>query len=158
MFVHYYTHVPVAMDDVEARLDEVRVHLEDMADAAYRDGEDLYAKVGPSQVPYAKRVRLEIGMPELRRAGLVYPLTWTASGAKALFPKLSANLVLSHVGRERTKLTLEGTYEPPLGPVGRVVDRVLLKNVAEATVQNWVDRIADSITTREGSSSPGATP
>lgn len=149
MFVHYYTHVPVAMDDVEARLDEVRVHLEDMADAAYRDGEDLCARVGPSEVGFAKRVHLDIGMPELRRIGLVYPLTWTASGAKALFPKLTANLVLSHVGRERTKLTLEGTYEPPLGPIGRAVDRVLLRNVAEATVQDWVDRIAVSITTRD---------
>ena len=146
MFLRYYTHVPVAIDDVEARLDEVRVHLEDMADAAYRDGEDLYANVGPSHVGYAKRVRLEIGMPELRRAGLVYPISWTASGARALFPKLTANLVLAHVGKERTKLTLEGTYDPPLGPIGRAVDRVLLSNVAEATVQDWVDRIAGSIT------------
>lgn len=149
MFVHYYTHVPVAMDDVEARLDEVRGHLEDMAGAAYRDGEDLFARVGPSQAGYAKRVRLEIGVPELRRAGLVYPLTWTASGARALFPKLTANLVLSHVGRVRTKLTLEGTYEPPLGPIGRAVDRVLLKNLAEATVQDWVDTIALAVTTRD---------
>lgn len=149
MFVHYYTHVSVGMDEVESHLDHVRGHLEDMADAAYRDGEDLYARVGPSHVGYAKRVRLEIGMPELRRAGLVYPLTWTASGARALFPKLTANLVISHVGRERTKLTLEGTYEPPLGPIGWAVDRVLLRNVAEATVQDWVDRIAVSVTTRE---------
>ncbi|HET9261024.1 MAG TPA: hypothetical protein VFP42_12945 [Acidimicrobiia bacterium] len=149
MFVHYYTHVPVSMEDVEARLDDVRGHLEDMADVAYRDGEDLYARVGPTHVGYAKRVRLDIGVPELRRAGLVYPLTWSASGAKALFPKLSANLVLSHVGRERTKLTLEGTYEPPLGPVGRAVDRILLKKVAEATVQDWVDRIAEAVTTTD---------
>ena len=149
MFVHYYTHVPVAMDDVEARLDVVRGHLEDMADAAYRDGEDLYARVGPSEAGYAKRVRLEIGVPELRRAGLVYPVKWTASGASALFPKLTANLVLSHVGRERTKLTLEGTYDPPLGAIGRVVDRALLKNVAEATVQDWVERIARAVTNRD---------
>lgn len=149
MFFHYYTHVPVSMDDVEARLDDVRGHLEDMAGVAYRDGEDLYAKVGPAHAGYAKTVRLEIGMPELRRAGLVYPLTWTASGAKALFPKLSANLVLSHVGRERTKLTLEGTYDPPLGPIGRAVDRIVLKSVAEATVQDWVDRIAEAVTTRD---------
>jgi hypothetical protein len=80
-------------------------------------------------------------------AGLVYPVNWTAAGAKSLFPRLTANLVLSHVGKARTKLSLQGTYEPPLGAVGRAIDRTLLRNVAEATVQDWVDRIAAAVST-----------
>lgn len=145
MFVHYYTHVSVPMDVVEARLDDVRGRLEDMADVAYREGEDLFARVGPHNVDYAKTVRLDIGMPEIRRAGLLYPVSWSAVGARALFPQLTADLVVSHVGRERTKLSLEGTYEPPLGPIGRAVDRTILKNVAESTVQDWVDRVAAAV-------------
>jgi hypothetical protein len=58
---------------------------------------------------------------------------------------LTADLILTHVGREKTKLALEGTYEPPLGPVGRALDRVALKNVAEATIQDWVDRVAEAV-------------
>ncbi|HEU4319632.1 MAG TPA: hypothetical protein VFS66_06085 [Acidimicrobiia bacterium] len=145
MFVHYYTHVPVPLDQVEARFDEVRGQLQELGDVAYREGEDLYARVGPANAGYAKTVRLEIGVPEIRKAGLVYSISWTAAGAKALFPRLTADLTLIHVGRERTKLSLDGTYEPPLGPLGRAVDRVLLKNVAESTVQDWVDRVAAAV-------------
>ena len=145
MFVHYYTHVPVALDVVESRIDDVRAHLQEMGDVAYREGEELYARVGPAKADLAKTVRLEIGMPEIRKSGLVYAISWTASGAKMLFPKLTADLTLIHVGRERTKLSLDGTYEPPLGPIGRAVDRILLKNVAESTVQDWVDRVAEAV-------------
>ena len=145
MFVHYYTHVPVALDQVEARIDDVRAHLQELGDVAYREGEDLYARVGPASVGYAKTVKLEIGMPEIRQAGLIYPVSWTAVGAKVLFPRLIADLLLSHVGRERTKLSLDGTYEPPLGPIGRAADRIVLKNVAESTVQDWVDRVAEAV-------------
>lgn len=148
MFVHYYTHVPVGMSDVESRLDEVRGHIEDLADVVYRDGEELYAKVGPGESDVAKTVRLEIGVPEIRKAGLVYPVSWTASGAKILFPKLTADLVISHVGSERTKISLEGRYEPPLGALGRAVDRTVLKQVAESTVQDWVDRVAAAVSSQ----------
>jgi hypothetical protein len=145
MFVQYFTHVPVSLDVVEARIDDIRSRLGEWADIAYREGEDLRATVGPADHAYAKQVDLEIGMAEIRRAGVVYPISWTATRAQALFPKLTADLILTHVGREKTKLALEGTYEPPLGPVGRALDRVALKNVAEATIQDWVDRVAEAV-------------
>lgn len=147
MFVHYYTHVPVGLSAIEARINDLRATLQEWGDVAYRDGEELYARVGPGPGRYAKKVRLTIGMAEIRRAGLVYPVSWTAAGAGVLFPRLTADLVLSHVGSDRTKLALEGTYQPPLGIVGRAVDRAVLKNVAEATVQNWVDRVAAAVST-----------
>lgn len=145
MFVHYYTHVPVSLSTVEARIDEIRAHLEDWAGVAYRDGEELFATVGPGPGGYAKKVHLEIGMAEIQRSGVIYPISWTATGAKGLFPSLTADLILSHVGKTRTKLSLQGTYEPPLGPVGRVIDRSLLRKVAESTVQDWVDRVAAAV-------------
>lgn len=145
MFVQYYTHVPTSLSTVEARIDDVRDHLEEWAGVAYRDGEELHATVGPSPGGYAKKVRLDIGPPEIRFSGVVYPVSWTAIGAKSLFPQLTADLILSHVGKDRTKLFLQGTYEPPLGMVGRAVDRTLLRNVAESTVQDWVDRVANAV-------------
>jgi hypothetical protein len=149
MFVQYYTHVPVSMSTVEARIEEVRAHFEDWAGVAYRDGEELHATVGPGAGGYAKKVRLEIGLAEIRRSGVVYPIQWTAVGAKGLFPRLTADLILSHVGEEKTKLSLQGTYEPPLGMVGRAVDRTLLRNVAESTVQDWVDRVAAAVSSAQ---------
>lgn len=144
MFVHYYTHVPIPMSLVEARIDQVRTDIEHLGDVAYREGENLFANVGPG-ASAAKRVKLEIGIPEIHRAGLVYPVKWTATGAEALFPRLMADLTVSHLGPDRTKLSLEGTYEPPFGWIGRAVDRTLLKNVAESTVQSWVDAIAEAV-------------
>ena len=145
MFLQYYTHVPVSLSTVESRIEDVRSHLEEWAGVAYRQGEELYATVGPGAAGCAKRVRLDIAGPEIRKSGVVYPVSWTAVGAKGLFPRLSADLVLSHIGKERTKLSLQGTYEPPLGMVGRAVDRTLLRNVAESTIQDWVDRVAVAV-------------
>lgn len=144
MFIHYSTHVPVGLADVEKRLDEVRSQLQEWADVAYREGEELRSKVGP--VPgLAKSVQLEIGLAEIHRTGLVYPIKWTAHGAGALFPELNADLALSQMGSSMTSLTLDGTYEPPLGVVGRMADRMILGRVAEATVRNWMDRLADAV-------------
>jgi hypothetical protein len=36
-----------------------------------------------------------------------------------------------------------------LGVIGRAVDRTLLRNVAESTVQDWVDRVAMSVSSTE---------
>jgi len=149
MFVRYFTHVPVPLNMVEKGIEEMRENLEDWAGIAYREGEELRTRVGPNPHGFAKSVRLDIGMPEIRRAGVVYPISWTAVGASALFPRLTAELILTHVGRERTKVCLEGTYQPPLGPVGRALDRLALNNVAEATVQDWVDRIAAAVSSSD---------
>ena len=145
MFVQYYTHVPIPLGLVEERIEEVRSRLEEWAGAAYREGEDLFATVGPGHGAYAKKVKLDIGTAEIRRGGLVYPITWSAVGATGLFPKLTADLVLTHVGPARTKLSLRGTYDPPLGVVGRAIDRALLTKIAESTIQEWVDQVAEAV-------------
>ena len=113
MFVHYFTHVPLNVSEVEKRLDSLRNNLTEMADVAYREGEELRSKVGPWVDGYAKEVELEIGTAELHRTGIAYPITWTATGAEVLFPKLNAELLLAHVGKNTTRIALEGTYEPP---------------------------------------------
>jgi hypothetical protein len=33
-----------------------------------------------------------------------------------------------------------------LGPLGKVIDRALLRRVAEATVRAWTDRLAEALT------------
>ncbi|MGH8870498.1 MAG: hypothetical protein ACRDWS_00765 [Acidimicrobiia bacterium] len=146
MFVHYETVVSMALAEVEQGLDQLRTHLGSWADVAYRQGEELRARVGPGAGGVAKEVRLEIGSPEIHRSGLIYPVRWSATGAGLLFPRLTAELLLSHVGPDQTTITLDGTYEPPLGPLGKVVDRVLLSRVADSTVKAWIDRLAQALT------------
>ncbi len=145
MFVHYFTHVPLPVPEVESRLNDVKKRLADMADVAYREGEELHSKVGPWPDGFAKEIDLVIGTAEIHRTGIAYPITWTATNAGLLFPSLKANLLLAHVGKDTTRLAFEGTYEPPLGPLGRLVDRALLGRFAEATVRNWLDRLASAL-------------
>jgi len=145
MFVHYYTDVPVPLADVEQHLNHLRSHLGSWADVAYREGEELRARVGPNDGALAKEVRLELGVAEIHRAGLIYPISWSATGAEILFPKLNADLTLSHVGLGQTRIALEGTYDPPLGKLGRVVDRVMLRKVADSTIKTWVDQLANAL-------------
>lgn len=156
MFVQYSTKVSVGLGAVETQLSSLHARMGEIADLAYREGEGLRSKVGPVS-SLAKSVALEVGTPQIQRKGLVYPLRWSAVGAEALFPELLADLVLTHSGMEETTITLVGTYDPPLGVVGRVLDRALLGRVAEATVRDWVDRLADTIMLG-AAESPVATP
>lgn len=144
MFVEYTTSVDASLPLVEKSLDRVRANLEALADVAYREGEQLRARVGPSPA-VAREVSLEIGVAEIHTVGLVYPIRWTATEATLLFPKLDADLVLSKAGAGQTTLTLRGTYEPPLGTVGRLADRAGLRFVADATVANWMERLASAL-------------
>jgi hypothetical protein len=145
MFVHYETEVSLPMAEVERELDAFRSHLVSLAPLAYLDGEELRAKVGPGGPNLAKQVRLEIWPSQIHRSGLIYPIRWSAVGAESLFPHLTADLIVSHLGLDRTKIVIDGTYQPPLGHLGRIVDRVLLRRVAEATVKGWMDTLADSL-------------
>jgi hypothetical protein len=145
VFVHYFTHVPLNISEVEKRLDRVKKRLGDMADVAYREGEQLRAKVSPWVEGFAKEVEMEIGTAEIHRTGIAYPMKWTATGAEVLFPQLTADLLLAHVGQNMTRISVQGTYKPPLGVVGRIADRVILGRFAEATIRNWVDRLAEAL-------------
>ncbi len=145
MFVRYFTHVPAGLGVAQERIEGVRSNLGQWAGVAYRDGEALRARVGPEPSRFAKEVDVVMGPPEVRNAGVVFPVHWSATGAEALFPKLDANLILTHLGPDMTSLSLEGTYQPPLGTLGRAVDRVALRKFAEATVKDWVDRVAGAI-------------
>jgi hypothetical protein len=144
VFVEYSVKVDAPLARVEKSLDRVRSSLEEWADIAYREGEQLRARVGPSAT-VAHEVRLDIGLAEIHSSGLVYPIHWTAQGAGLLFPELNADLVLSKAGSGTTHLTLKGTYKPPLGAFGRLVDRALLGRFAEATVVDWMDRLAEAL-------------
>lgn len=144
MFVEYSNQVEASLSQVEKSLDRVRANLEEWADIAYREGEQLRARVGPS-ASIAREVKLEIGLAEIHRTGLVYPVRWTASGAGLLFPELDADLILSKAGSDVTYLTLRGTYQPPLGPIGRLADRAVLGRVADATVADWMERLAAAL-------------
>ena len=86
-------------------------------------------------------------------------MRWTATGAPGLFPALEADLEVAPLGPNRSQLAMSARYEPPFGPIGRAIDRTVLFRVAEATLKDFLDRVASAlIETRRSPASTDATP
>jgi len=69
-------------------------------------------------------------------------MRWSAHSATALFPVLDADLELAPSGAEACRLVLTGAYRPPLGPLGRAVDGLLLHHVAEQDIEGFLSAAA----------------
>jgi hypothetical protein len=74
-------------------------------------------------------------------------LTWEAARAPALFPAMSAEIRLYPISTKETQLILDGSYEPPLGLLGRAVDALIMHRVAEASVHQFVNDVAQLLST-----------
>lgn len=144
--------------EVERRLIAGISQVQGMGGAAYRHGENLYSKVGPAR-PLAKEVVVAVGRPTISRSGVSLPVTWRATGAESLFPRLDGELVVAPLDGDATSLVLRATYQPPFGWIGDMVDRLLLARIARQTVTDWLDRVAQYLESRDSTgASVGAEP
>jgi hypothetical protein len=145
MLIQDFVQVKAPYASVRDRLlDTSRRWLTDGASAAYADGERLFLTVSATggDASLGKRVHIDLGDAYPRGDGLVLPLNWWATGAQRLFPTLDADLEIMPMGPDQVMLTLMGRYEPPLGALGRVVDRLVLHRIAEACVRSFLHRTA----------------
>lgn len=110
-------------------------------------GEDLLARVGIELHGFQvyRHVRLSLGeAARLADGGTTIPIVWHPSGGEALFPDLQGELDIEPVG-SRTQLTLNAHYTPPLGWLGEIANRLLLYRLADATVHDFVQRVASNV-------------
>jgi len=148
MFVRYFVELPVAYQVVE---DSLLCSPEDWIPRVARDvdarGEQLLVEVGfgGSRARLGRRVEIALGQPLRFPSKLVLPVSWKAVHAEGLFPSLDADIEVGPVGPARTQLSMSARYKPPLGPLGAAADRALLHRVAEATIKDFVDRVAERI-------------
>jgi hypothetical protein len=149
MFVRYYVEVPLPAAEVEkALLTSQPGWLSGMAGAAQARGDQLLTAVGvgPLGPRLGRRVVIELGEPVRFPSVTSVPLTWEPVGLESLLPRLDATIEIGSLGEDRTQLAISARYRPPLGVVGRAVDRVLLHRVAEATLKDFLDRLGAAIT------------
>jgi hypothetical protein len=149
MLLHDFAYVPVSAERVCKRvLAEDNDWLAPLAAAAMDEGEALRLRVGPTTAlpMLAKTVRCDVGQALSRGDVTVVPLTWRATGAPGLFPVLSADLEIAPLDLELTQLTIHGRYEPPLGAIGRRIDRLLMHRIAEASVRAFLRRLVATLT------------
>jgi hypothetical protein len=118
-----------------------------LASFADERGQHLLAEVGFPVDGHrvSKNVEIDVGTPVASAGKTWIPIAWRATGPSGLFPVLDAELEFASLGTKLTQLSLNGRYQPPLGLLGRTIDKALLFRVAEATIKDFVDRLARAI-------------
>ena len=116
---------------------------------AYREGIAELVRVGPlgSKPGLSRLVEVRflslVEKPDC--AGLA--VRWEATGAGGgMFPALDADITVTPTGGQASLLTLAGSYRPPLGALGTMLDVVILRRVAAATIRAFLNQVADAIT------------
>ncbi len=94
-------------------------------------------------IPVRKQVQVTLGEPVSEGDWLRIPLSWTPTFPANLFPSLDGKLELFPLDPSSTRLTVSGTYTPPLDALGQNLDEVVMHSVAEATLKDLVQAIAD---------------
>jgi hypothetical protein len=149
MFVRYYTELALPVDQVRtaaARLPQD--WLPRLAEAADARTDGLLVEIG-----------FDVAGLRLKRQGMLETsewvpagsggarihLAWTAAQQPGLFPSVDAELEVAPVGPRRTQLGLSAQYDPPLGLLGRTLDRTLLHRLAEAVAKDFVEAAAEEL-------------
>lgn len=148
MLVYDFIHVSLPVAEVRHRLLNAVTGLwQQVAVAAYEEGEDLLSRVGPfGPVPgLSKAVSVHVGKVRDRGDGFVMPLRWSATGSTELFPVMQADLEVAPLGEQQSQLRFSGSYDPPLGSLGRGLDRLLLHQLAEATVRALLKQLVEAL-------------
>jgi hypothetical protein len=147
MFARYYVELPMPAVEVErALLDAPQTWLPALADEANTRRELLLAEVGFGDgLRVSKKVVIELGEPIRVPAKTILPVRWRAAGPERLFPALAADIEVASITASTAQLSMSARYTPPMGPLGRAVDRALLHRVAEATLKDFLDRVAATL-------------
>ncbi|TME00546.1 MAG: hypothetical protein E6I76_00200 [Chloroflexi bacterium] len=123
--------------------------LTPLAARASRQDGTLEVRIGPAgDVPMLSRTtKVAVGSPVERGDTIVIPMVWQADGMSAAFPVLWADLEVAPLADGETQLTLLGRYDPPLGALGRQLDRLLLHRIAQASVRCFLEGVAAALET-----------
>jgi hypothetical protein len=147
MFARYFVELAMEPERVEAALlRSPETWVPGLAREANYHGDALLAEVGfGDDVRMARQVAIEFRDPVRMPSKTVIPLHWIATGATGLFPALEADLEIAPLGPTRTQLAMSARYVPPLGAIGRAIDRAVLFRVAEATLKDFLDRVGETL-------------
>jgi hypothetical protein len=109
--------------------------------------ETSLAEVGPqvAGIGIRKKVAVEFGEPIAAGSWTEVPVSWRATSVGELFPLMTGKIELAPVDSRVTRLTVCGMYQPPLGRLGKYLDDALMHKVAEATVKDLAESIAQRL-------------
>lgn len=159
MFVRYFLDLADPFEKVEAALlADPSSWVPGLAREAGEAGELLLAEVGfavSEERRLDTEVEISIGTSSRAPGHTRLPMSWKPTGGGRLLPALDADLEVASIGTSRTQLSISARYRPPLGTLGRILDRALLHRVAEATIKDFLDRVGAVVATRVRATSAG---
>ncbi|MBV9447163.1 MAG: hypothetical protein JO345_14880 [Streptosporangiaceae bacterium] len=144
MFVSAEQTLTVSFADASARFAQLvsGAGLNAASREIYDGGVAYLLRAGPAgPVPGASRlVRVLFTEPAYRDDEVTVGLRWEAAGMTGgLFPALDADIRLTAAGDQEVRVTLTGSYRPPLGAG---LDQLLLHDVATATIGALLTQVA----------------
>jgi hypothetical protein len=149
--LHAYSYAEVPFDDAIALLaSDAQGLLQKATDASTDQGDrvlaTLHLDIGGFEI--SRDVVVEVG--DFEPVGImrsVVPLRWRAARGHLLFPTVDARLEITALSLEPplVQVTLTGTYEPPLGAFGELLDRAFDQRVAEVVIHRFVNEVADRL-------------
>jgi hypothetical protein len=148
MFLRYFVVIARPVEEIEADLAiGAQKWMPALAWKSNGHGQRLLSELGfeVGKRRMAKRIEVEIGTMRPMSGVTLLPIRWKAASHAGLFPALDGQLEIAPIGKTKTQLGLSASYEPPLGLLGKVVDRALMHRVAELTVKDFVERIGDKL-------------
>lgn len=152
--IYAYTYAGVAFDDAIALLaDDPEGLLQEATAVSEAHAETvvshLHVQVGEFDLGRDVQVELgEFNPVEVMRS--IVPVRWRATHGHLWFPTMDATLEILalSIRPPRVQVTLAGSYKPPLGPLGAVIDAVVAHQVVEATVHTFVNEVAERLERR----------
>lgn len=98
---------------------------------------ELPIRDGSAPGPVRKAAFIDIEHPRNTEREITVPVSWRSATLAPLFPIFVGELRVSATG-----LSLRGSYLPPFGRLGLVIDATLLHFVARRTAQAFLARFA----------------
>jgi hypothetical protein len=69
-------------------------------------------------------------------------LEWESATMPSLFPLMKAEIAIYPLTATETQLDFQGTYDPPLGALGKAMNALVGHRIAEASVHRFVTDVA----------------
>ena len=142
MFTWQRTELPVPFEVVAAALRSgPRAWIPDFAEQP--DGQLLCTM---AITPWlARTAEMGLGAVSFGEGWLTVPVTWRAAETDVLFPVFTGELQATRISDASTELALVGSYQPPLGPVGELVDHVVMHRVASRALAGFLGRAGELV-------------
>lgn len=143
-----HTYAAVPFRRVQTLLAEEPHHLlQASTDDAATHGHDLLATLHASLagIEVSRDILIDVGDLQILDDGrCVLPISWRAARGPHLFPTADATLELWAMTATPplVQVVLTGSYEPPLGALGAVLDRALMQGFTEAVAERFVADVA----------------